>query len=76
MTRMRDFSFRQEIEELGRIRNPKFKVKGGTRGCSIYYPYSLFSSYKVSRIVSLGDVSISERERRTYPVAQVWIGGD
>ena len=39
------------------------------------YPYSLFSFYKVSRIVSLGDVSISEREPRTYPVAQVWIEG-
>ena len=27
-------SFRQEIEELGLIRNPKFKVS--RRGCSIY----------------------------------------
>ena len=66
-------SFRQEIEELGLIRNPKFQ--GLEARMLDLYPYSLFSSYKVSRIVSLGDVSISVRGRRTYPVVQEWIEG-
>ena len=75
---MRDFSFRQEIEELGLIRNPKFKVSRRGRSIYILIPCSRAgerASYKVSCIVSLGDVSISVREPRTYPVVHEWIEG-
>ena len=58
-------SFRQEIEELGLIRNPKFKVSRDARFISLFLAQKR-ASYKVSRIVSIGDVSISVRELRTY----------